>query len=638
MASLMMMLSASSCSDDPNGTHPVARLEKPTMAVTIGLSGPRAGEGTAADPGFELGSDIENYLDIINGNFRIYIFDSDGKYFSRYKPYNNPMTPNLEDINNVTTAYYYKFEGEVPVDMPLKFKLVVLANWDSYPEEADAPSATGAFELVKGTTTIADMCGHSEARFSHLSPVPGSEGYDAWLSKGGRLIPFYGVREYDLTSIASDKITDGKLKPDAYVDLSGQENALPLLRALAKVEVILDNEFAAFHSVSITGVNNQGYSAPKNATLHTDYFNPEYDWDKNFMRDLHLVNNDNNDNDATSRTVSLTKVAPNKWVAYIPEYRNITAGNNYCYLTVMPADPAHPDTPLADDYARKIYFATAGSEVNNTDVDATNTMRFNVERNNIYRFTIRDLKATVVCDVDIQPYAEQKLNAIFGLNFDERGDLMVEFNSEGKLPENVVTYLKTFGRGRWPVMGHVYNSNGEPQEEVELIPNWEEGDYYAFVLNETGEMNEAEIWLKDRDGYKVLSNYRLRAEGDTENNQDCSARYVERYFGADADINNPYIKDKDGDRRLQHNTDHSTVVYDPDDVMIFKDAANTIRRLVESWDKTSGVFWYEKSRSHTIDPTTGDTIYTFTYQEADISGNDTTTPTKTFTEVHKKNS
>ncbi len=78
-----------------------------------------------------------------------------------------------------------------------------------------------------------------------------------------------------------------------------------------------------------------------------------------------------------------------KWIAYLPEYQNIDAGDKYSYIEVR------LDAQTDEDESYKVYFANY-NESGKTD-NNDNTKRFNITRNNLYRFTItvRDNRLTV---------------------------------------------------------------------------------------------------------------------------------------------------------------------------------------------------------------------------------------------------
>lgn len=568
-------------SEMETGIDPVS--SEPMMSVNVMLSGPASYGGGAGNNGFESGTGAENYLELTRGDYRIYFFDTEGRYLDRFVTTGIPVQTETEDVNGVTTWYYHQFKGAIPHDLPLAFKMVMLANWGVYPDTEGGPV------LVPGETTIADMCAHAGSRFTRLTPDADGN----WLdTESGRLIPFYGVREYDMRDYVDPAdIVDGQIRGDIFVDLSHPrvsdgDTSLPLLRAMARVEVVLDNPFASFSDVRITRVNPEGYCAPENAMLHTDYFHG-YDWDTDFSRVPHLPGGDNS---PAASPVAMTRVpvaegAPERWVAYIPEYRNAGAGDGFCSIQVT-LDPTMPDiSAKASPAVRTIYFATGGSEAaNKTDSRAERLPdgsfsqgRFDIERNNIYRFTVTGMSAVPECKVEIQPYADCRIKVDYGLMRDSRGDLKVVPDADGELPDYFRSYME-----RWPDKWPMAEDTGLP---IQLL----EGDYYAIVVGKDGLIENAEVWVKDNGECRILTNLALPDETDQ-----CSTRKVV-FFTSDSE--SVYYKDKHGDHRLQHNHDHSSVVYDTEGRMIYKDADNTWRYPVESWDSATGLFWYEKSRT-----------------------------------------
>lgn len=628
---LMMLLGvAASCSKDslgdPDGGQPAAR---PTMGITISLAGAsstRTEDGSAISGGYEIGEGLENYLDISNGNYRIYFFDTDGKYIDTFRPFMRPTQSGQEPVNGVQTVYYWQFLGEVPFDLPLSFKLVVLANWPKYPEEAsgeetgigDDNDADGvAYRLVKGKTTIKGLCRHADTQFSGLSPKESGE----WLDESN-LIPFYGVREYNLENyVDAADIKDGKIDGDIYIDLQkdkkNEPTALPLLRAMAKVEVILDNPLASFSAVSIDRVNAKGFCAPEEALNHSDY-DHGYNWNSDFIRGkVHLTNNGENDDSpvrvsltkVSARTAADGKTIPEKWVAYIPEYRNIDNDNSegYCSIKVTLANP-DPDSfrnpgeePKNDDDKRPvwdpekqtntIYFATNGTKAsndNNSHPSGSTPGRYDIERNNIYRFTIKGMSSNLSCEVDVQPYADCPLTVDFGLMRDERGDLMVIPDSDGNLPKYFLDYMQNRD---WPKVEGT-------DIEIECVKD--NNDYYAIILPRDGDISKADVWVKDNTGCRIMSNFNGLIESGV-NDEGCSARQVWEYAQNSSILK--YYKDKDGDQRLQHNTDHSSIVLHNKEYYFktkFLDSTGKeILRYfpVESWDEKTTVFWYLKYKT-----------------------------------------
>lgn len=639
-----------SCSrDEYPGDGDAATASFPSMSVSVGVSGATRA-GSPSD--YEAGEGLENYLDVTSDNYRLYFFtadaenDEDNTYIGSFRPYSRQALSS-ETVDGVS-YFYYKFDGEIPADLPLKFKLVTLANWNNYPVETAPANATeGGYQLVKGVTRIQDICTHVSSQFSYITPSDG-----VWLENPGRLIPFYGVREYDMHDYVKEAdIADGKIKSDLYVSLektkNGSATPLPLLRAMAKVEVVLDNPFSDFERVTIHNVNAKGYCAPEAALRHTDY-DHGYQWDLDFVRGVHLPGGVNNP--AIPEELEMTKVTAEglltkKWVAYVPEYRNIGI-DAYSYITVRLAKPAGMTdeewekavSSLEDgELEKKIYFASGCNAVSNeTDnqavrkPDGTFTNgRFNIERNNIYRFTIEGMTGKMTASIDVQPYSEQKIDYKLGLMRDEAGDLII--NEESQFWDEIMAVFHGFPLFI-PVTGK-YNENGVYEKGIydiygdfkassyapRLVYRGDIGDYYAIVLPPNGNIRESEIWIKDSDGCRVLSNFNSNVmdeeENDMENDPGCSARLV-RDFSTLTPAD--YFKDSEGFQRLQHNQDHSTIVVTHTKEMLLKTVvpddesvadATTGQKyktdkcyLVESWNDyvpatgttpaSGGDYWY----------------------------------------------
>lgn len=668
---LLTCCCAGCASEAPEMSSPGMSGDGPMLGFTLGLSGPTRADG---DDQFELGSGFENYLDIANNNYRIYFFSADNKYITTFTPIYKPVMSATPDatISGVDT-YYYTFMGQFPTEAGTNFKIVVLANWPSYPvtyESAESVPAEGApaFRMVKGTTTIADLCTHAHAQYAALAE---GDGLDE-----GHLMPFYGVRAYNLNAIdnVKDNIdNDGKIKDGAYIDLRTSGLALPLIRAMAKVEVILSYPLASFESVKMTKINNKGFCAPYSSTDdwkfdYTDYFH-NYVWGDDFTRYLHLTNNGKND-DSTG-TLSFKKVTaegifPEKWVAYVPEYKN--DGDDYTAIevevTLKNADPDQNANDGADQKLGKntIEFAPDGK------APAVGSSRYNIERNNIYRFTITGMNAVMNVKVDIQPYAECKLEYDLGLMRDERGDLMVF--DESTFMTQMLAVFKNYPRmvprvGQYDANGvfHIgkYNDNGD-FTRVELpegglyapIPEGTEvadplninndlNDYYAIVMPENGAIRESEIWLKDAQGCRVLSNFKDNIPDDddnVENDAGCYARLVR-----DFSLLTPtdYYKDKHGMQRKQHNRDHSSIVLNHEKELWFKTVIKVevdghfeyqVDRLypVESWNETTREFWYRINIQYNADnPKKVDITYRKGTEEGEPPGGSLFEPDKVLT-------
>lgn len=287
----------------------------------------------------EEGTAYENYIDFKDPTkYRIYFFDNNNKYIARFTPSDVVMS----ETNNYVL---YSVEGEVPealisASKIVSFKVMILGNWDEYKDD----------ELTN-TTTIEDICSADWAIFDYSK--------DFELAPDKNLIPFYGIHEYK--DVAFE-----------YGEITRLEESVTLLRAMAKVEVILKTEDMSFSEVSIHGYNKQGYCAPSDVDSQEDY-----DQD-NEKLDLHLVNNGENDEDATSNTCSFLcvkeKAGEETWVAYLPEYKNVGKVDLDAHIEVRFDIQTDKDEK---DFI--IYFSDDQSDM---------SKYFSIARNHLYRFNV----------------------------------------------------------------------------------------------------------------------------------------------------------------------------------------------------------------------------------------------------------
>lgn len=299
----------------------------------------------APTSGYEEGSIYENYIDLASDRYRIYFFDKDNKFITRFE---------AAEVLPVEGTNYteYTLQGEVPKDLLgcTSFKVVMLANWpEEYKDDA----------LKTGITTIENLCKAEWAQF--FIPTTFVLGPD-------NLIPFYGVHEYSNVSF----------KPGVATVL---EEPITLLRAMAKVEVILktDNEGdtyqndISFLTVVVHNYNNKGYCAPSGVYTEEGYVDGE-----GYVIDdlsLHVVGNAKEAKDLSFHKVNQRSDTENeKWIAYLPEYDN--SGDDYSYIKVTLDSQTEGSAPY------KIYFSEY------TDGVRDEKSCFDIVRNHLYRFIV----------------------------------------------------------------------------------------------------------------------------------------------------------------------------------------------------------------------------------------------------------
>ena len=351
---LLLVLWGSSCSQDTEAFGVSDKEPVLSIGFRLPTRSPEPGEG------YEVGETYENYIDIENNNYRIYFFTSDNKLIARFEPDGFVVTQESDYRD-------YSMLGKAPAALAAhqNFKMVVLANWPQYGDDT----------IKAGETQLADICDAGWGQFDSFSSFElGPE----------RLIPFYGVCEYNNIAFRSGEAT---LLPEPVT----------LLRAVAKTEVILktDGHFdLSFSEVKIRRYNNKGYCAPKDVFSQDDYDHGG-EWNSDYVSDLHLVDNSNDAEEKIQnfrfayQWIGADGSKYEKWIAYLPEYRNIDAGDKYSCIEVR------LDVQTGEDEPYKVYFANY-DESGKTD-NNDNARRFDISRNNLYRFTVtvRDNRLTV---------------------------------------------------------------------------------------------------------------------------------------------------------------------------------------------------------------------------------------------------
>lgn len=260
----------------------------------------------------ETGTIDENHIDIEGGDYCILFFDKDNKFLSKFEPGDVTLIP------TVTDERVYFVLGSLASSLPPIFKVVVLANWSNYPN------------TIVGKTTIEDVC--SQIYDYTMDFVP-----SAYSGKG---IPMYGVKTCSGISFT----------PNLLHDLG----TIDMLRAMAKVEIVCEDENIKITSAEFNCINPQGFCAPSGM----------YDNTEN-VSSVHIPN-------ISAGTGNKTKTyenGVNKAVFYIPEYDN-KSKDAAIKLTFK----------LSENDSRdgKIYFK-----------DYTENTFFDIARNYVYRFTVR---------------------------------------------------------------------------------------------------------------------------------------------------------------------------------------------------------------------------------------------------------
>ncbi|MGN0091354.1 MAG: hypothetical protein ACI36Z_10445 [Alloprevotella sp.] len=360
---LVAMLALSSCIMD-DGSGDVAPDTDAGVQVGLHISlGTPAGAAKVPAGNYDdaTATAYENFIDIENGGYRVLFFDMDNRYLATFEP--QKFTALGSDR---LTSKTYEVTGKVDADMPSNFKVVVLANWPSYPQN-----------LVRGVTTVADICSADNARFSYHS---------IYQLSPSELIPMYGIKECKNVTLR-DKI---------IVPLG----TVHLLRAMAKVEVLGTEGPWTIEEVKLHNYNGFGYCAPADVFNEADYV--RYDYALDFNTNIHIPTGA-----FMQSALSLGEVASGHFVIYVPEYQNTLNGigiGNKATLGIRFKE--RTDKEYAVDFK---YYQSPSADV-------TEGTPFDIRRNYDYRFVIHKVgeEAELQLSVDVLPYTQYDLYPEFG--------------------------------------------------------------------------------------------------------------------------------------------------------------------------------------------------------------------------------
>ena len=276
----LTVLAMSSCGNNNEPAPLPLPGDDAQIVLRLTVSDTSAGSRAPSTPegGYDRGEGFENYIDISSLNFRFYFFGTDNKYIA---PLEVAQVVPLESMSSSKTYMVYSFGMKEVYRQPVK--VVALANWPSYPD---------AGQLVAGVTTIDDI-------------VTRQYDFDAssMVLSADRPVPLYGV---------SDPMT---LAYDA--DNTASIGTLHLLRAYAKVEVNLNPDCVfPIEWVKLSRHNSRGYCAPQGIYSQSQYVYNDYDRDYTHEPSVPV-------GAETDSELPFIKVSDNRWLAYVPEYRNV---------------------------------------------------------------------------------------------------------------------------------------------------------------------------------------------------------------------------------------------------------------------------------------------------------------------------
>ncbi len=307
---------------------------------------------TVSAEGYDEGTTWENYLDLRGNDFRIYFFTNDQAVAS-----DNTLLAELEPTsiyastaNNNYVTYTIRGELDSAFATTSNFKVVVAANWSAYPS------------VTPGTTTMQSLCNASiyyALQDNGTAVMPSSTTH----------LPYYGVQDYTGVTWELNKMTQ-------------LTTGISMVQAVAKIEVMVNDDERTLSNVTLDRYNGVGYCAPL-------YYDSTSAYD---THELHLVSGGN---DSQAKSLAFVKtqerttddegnvIDKETWTAYVPEYDN--SGSDYATITATFSDNDEELTVYFGNYYDGVCTAYSSSDVAD---------RFNIARNYCYRFSLYNMSAS----------------------------------------------------------------------------------------------------------------------------------------------------------------------------------------------------------------------------------------------------
>ncbi len=258
----------------------------------------------------------------------------------------------------------YEFVGELSINSDaidankkLDCKVMVLANGEVNPNNVE--------NLASSTATGALI---TEAFTFNANP---------------NRIPMWGIASYVYISDTDDT------RLNMVEGIRNNIGTIHMLRAMAKVEVIMANNDYEIDNIALKNYNNSGWTLPNNwkttgntqALNRTDCFRPSRNYQEgpiSFIDNVKDVTIEGNTYKCyTIYTTEYQNIAPNSQTSVTPSYINVTING-----TIYP-----------------IYFKNYTNGVTSETAEA-----YNIIRNHIYRYTITDVNDELDFTLNVAPW------------------------------------------------------------------------------------------------------------------------------------------------------------------------------------------------------------------------------------------
>lgn len=330
--------------DEPIATEPVYHAG---FYLSVGSTDKSDSRTPTGD--YDPGEGFENYIDLSdNSRLRIALYDLSDNFLGEITDFS--ITP----IESYSSGKRYYLNGSTRVDISSgRFKVLVLANWPQYPDVLTLENVWRQQYTYNSAPLSAD-----------------------------NLMPLFGIKAISIAGV----------KPGVAANLG----TIHLLRALAKIEVILDDNdgFWHFTTLKLSHYNDRGFCAPTGISNQNQYVTDS--WATDYVGYTSIPSEAQ-----VEESLDFRDAGNNHYVLYVPEYNNSRAGV--------------PEAEIRLDFAESILGERS------IVIRDSNGRRLDFNRNVWYKITIskKDEQTEADITVDVIPYAVVDLDPTFGVCTDE---------------------------------------------------------------------------------------------------------------------------------------------------------------------------------------------------------------------------
>lgn len=349
-----------------------------SLILNLNLSVPSSVLGSrSGGHGNDRGIGGESYIDLDNSDYRLYVFDKEGKLSNNLTDVVCTSNGEAGGIISYTISAILKFADESEMEQLSTFRVMVLANWMAFHKNTAVthyPSLSG-YDIVSDDSKNLFKNGTDfNFTFPELESSPWKPGPET-----GRYIPMFGTSDKLDLEDAMDKTKYG----------NGFE--IPMLRSIAKVEIVDQTSHHPITNVTLSHKIPTGRFIP-DIEANTDWSAsaqitiPSIPDDFSMKEGSQIFSSAHeNDDEATV------------WSLYLPEID----------FTTLPAKDHRPVVQIV--YNKKTYAFELDNNVEKASQNVSSPARGDgsldyVLRNHIYRYAVTENGADLQVGLNVLPW------------------------------------------------------------------------------------------------------------------------------------------------------------------------------------------------------------------------------------------